>query len=736
MDKLGFMQDLVRGINKIIGKEKSKPAAVASSGNATVDSLLRRVMMFLEDSDWEKANEYCEKILDIDPENAQAYLAKLCVDLKKTSFDKIPEHHLPVSEHPLYKKALRFASGDFADTVRSCDNTALLNEKRNKKLQIANEFLNQGKFGQAAVWYQRAGEFGKARELCDFSTMITGCEDGYIAFATDGRYYYSKGCVSVAELPYGRYKMAMPEKRHVAALLKNGRVFSTEFDRITANWKDIKKICRSDRISKGLVLGLKNDGSVCVADDDKSELFYLEKETDVVDIGILFYEDPVLLKKDGTVISTYHSKKNSSFSMTDIRFISAGESDIAAIKNGGTVVTTCEGLDVSDLQNIVYVCVGNAELLAVDDVGNVFYRGGDKSKESAVKNWSGVAAVYFVAGGIVGLLENGDIITTFDNPSNINVFADYLGDNDNGGFSKPDIDVYIDSALLLRKTLNELSEGNTGYKISDSYAPLSGGINSSRSELYSDLEDINDGDGECEKYIASELTKRGFQNACVLIEESRGPSFSTPGDKSSYESDTAHYEKVKYDYDYPADYRNSLKRPVLKQSGVTYILTLTIETGEKGIALLQQKEKKAQASKVSESKSKSKSSSGGISYTTKRKIKKFIKWIITLAVLAVAATIVISMLSSGKKAEEEATNPIDVSVSEIYAEPTEYYIMSSDYTSINIRTQANSDCSVLTKVTSRETKLVPTGETSGKWIQITVNGETGWVHNSVVEYVD
>ena len=67
MNKLGFMPDLIRGIQKIVGADqKPEPAKVvqqtvvqaapAASGN--VGALLRRTFMFLEDGDWQSAEEY------------------------------------------------------------------------------------------------------------------------------------------------------------------------------------------------------------------------------------------------------------------------------------------------------------------------------------------------------------------------------------------------------------------------------------------------------------------------------------------------------------------------------------------------------------------------------------------------------------------------------------------------------------------------------------------------------
>ena len=84
MSKLGFMQDLTRGIKKIAKADEPKQTVVketvvATSAMPNIEPLLKRAFMFLEDGDWESADEYCERVLDQDPENAMAYLGKLMV---------------------------------------------------------------------------------------------------------------------------------------------------------------------------------------------------------------------------------------------------------------------------------------------------------------------------------------------------------------------------------------------------------------------------------------------------------------------------------------------------------------------------------------------------------------------------------------------------------------------------------------------------------------------------------
>ena len=111
MGKVGAMQDLLRGVDKIMGRDKAAPAPTVTStvaASATVESLLKRIEMFLEDGDWDSADEYCEKVLDITPENAQAYLYKLMVELEVHHIDELQEYEFPFDERDNYHKVMRF----------------------------------------------------------------------------------------------------------------------------------------------------------------------------------------------------------------------------------------------------------------------------------------------------------------------------------------------------------------------------------------------------------------------------------------------------------------------------------------------------------------------------------------------------------------------------------------------------------------------------------------------------
>ena len=82
MSKLGFMQDLIRGIRKLLDGPKVSNTAhrisVADTQSvASGSALLKRGQIALKDHEWDKAESYFERVLDENPESSQAYLGKV-----------------------------------------------------------------------------------------------------------------------------------------------------------------------------------------------------------------------------------------------------------------------------------------------------------------------------------------------------------------------------------------------------------------------------------------------------------------------------------------------------------------------------------------------------------------------------------------------------------------------------------------------------------------------------------
>ena len=121
MGKIGFMQDLLRGIEKVIGSQKKeeKPQATQAAAAPGVESLYKRATLFLEDGDFEQADEYFDRILDIDPEYAPAYMGKVCVAKSVTSEFNLAKLGEAIHEDSNYKKAVRFANAKLQKVYES-----------------------------------------------------------------------------------------------------------------------------------------------------------------------------------------------------------------------------------------------------------------------------------------------------------------------------------------------------------------------------------------------------------------------------------------------------------------------------------------------------------------------------------------------------------------------------------------------------------------------------------------
>lgn len=159
MGKLGFMQDLIRGIKKIVASDEqktaAKPAAPAATGSTGAAPLLERAFLFLEDGKWSDADTYCEKVLDIDPKNAQAYLGKLMAELQVQKRGQLSDCAQPFDKNENYLKILRF--GDEALKTELCE----YSDKRNKSA-IYNEACGIMKSAAAQKAFLKGAELFKS----------------------------------------------------------------------------------------------------------------------------------------------------------------------------------------------------------------------------------------------------------------------------------------------------------------------------------------------------------------------------------------------------------------------------------------------------------------------------------------------------------------------------------------------------------------------------------------------
>lgn len=146
MSKIGAMQDLIRGVCKVLNIDTVKTVSVRKNDyheNST-SSLLKRAYIFLEDSNWKDADKYFERVLDASPECAEAYLGKLLVELKINKEQSLPLVSSDFSQLYNYKKAYRFADDKLKKQLQEYKNKSVYNRASSimKNTSTADGFMN------------------------------------------------------------------------------------------------------------------------------------------------------------------------------------------------------------------------------------------------------------------------------------------------------------------------------------------------------------------------------------------------------------------------------------------------------------------------------------------------------------------------------------------------------------------------------------------------------------------
>ena len=200
MSKLGFMQDLIRGIKKIVSAGASKAEVketIAVGGSVNVDPLLERAFMFLEDGDWGEANEYCEKVLDQDPKNARAYLGKLMAECRACRMEDLQNCEQPFDGSGNYNKILRFAEPKLIETLKGY--IAHINERNeNDRLTgIYNRAVSAMNEANSEHGYKAAAEiFKTVPGFKDADSLVEKCLDNAETCRKDAFYNSARSQMS------------------------------------------------------------------------------------------------------------------------------------------------------------------------------------------------------------------------------------------------------------------------------------------------------------------------------------------------------------------------------------------------------------------------------------------------------------------------------------------------------------------------------------------------------------
>ena len=161
MAKIGFMQDLIRGIKKVLRKNESsqKDQAInVNSAGVNIEPLLRRAFMFIDDGNWNEADAYFEKVLDQDPENPQAYLGKLMAEVRVRRQEDLAQCSQQFDISNNYQKAIRFGGEKLRSELKKAVATVKDRNELYRKTNIYSNALTEMKAAKTQEGYLSAAK--------------------------------------------------------------------------------------------------------------------------------------------------------------------------------------------------------------------------------------------------------------------------------------------------------------------------------------------------------------------------------------------------------------------------------------------------------------------------------------------------------------------------------------------------------------------------------------------------
>ena len=189
MSKLAFMQDLVYGIKKILGKDKQEIETDHTNPAPTGQDpgpFLRRAFLFLEDGEFESADEYAEKVLDIYPECAEAYIVKLLIELGMNKPSDLITCQYPLSNSSNYRKAIRFASNEYREIIEGYNRAIKDRIETNRKDELyfyGINLINASRFEEAIQLLKKISSYRDAEQKIEYCEQCIENRENEIIYA-------------------------------------------------------------------------------------------------------------------------------------------------------------------------------------------------------------------------------------------------------------------------------------------------------------------------------------------------------------------------------------------------------------------------------------------------------------------------------------------------------------------------------------------------------------------------
>lgn len=377
LGKVGSVQDLLRSIDKLLGKgayaQPQQPQTVIQTSGPTSNSLIKRARLYLEEENWEKVLEYCEQILDSDPESAETYWIQELAQRKCVNEETLIQYYylnMP-QESRAMSYARRFADANMKK-VLSCFDTNLqdLEQKQKKATQQRRNARLDDPASQKL--YQ---DIAEARRRIDLlKGRMVNQYYFTVALNQDGKLIRTK----LVDDKSGNY---------------GGRIEETE------KWPMLRNVCNKWTT----IMGIGYDGRVYLSrgrDGKAAEGVPAEEMSRWTGVRELYgdeYDGWFGLKEDGTIV--YAADKSYKY------YGDYGQGNVSGMRDIEAILDT----------NPRLICrKKDGTLVATKYTG----KDEDESRWPEISKWKNIESLHWVGGRVIGLRKDGTMVAT-----------DYKGDN-------------------------------------------------------------------------------------------------------------------------------------------------------------------------------------------------------------------------------------------------------------------------------------------------------------------
>ena len=435
--------------------------AISINANASVEALIKRTKLLMEDHEWDTAEAYCRQILDREPENSEVYFLLALIENKAESPEALSSRKADLRTSRHYKNIVRFGDEALIEKVNALnaayDSRLLAEKSLQEERQREQERLKRQEKEKAQE--QKYLSAVKKAEAEDISTLRQALSD----FSSLGLSYkdvekYAEDCKrKIADLEAASAKktkkilsIAIPavilcvaalllitrvlipgsKYSHAEALLEEGdaygaavafyenKAYKDSWERCFALWGGLTQretlSCSDER-----TVGLKTDGTVVAVGYEGNGWGNVSDWTNIAAISAGRVHT-VGLKADGTVVIVRYVINGGGdvSDWADIVAISTGDNHTVGLKADGTVVAVgdnaAEQYEVSNWTGIVAISAGRAHTVGLKADGTVVAVGYNGFGQCNVRGWTDIVAISAGDDHTVGLKTDGTVVAVGD----------------------------------------------------------------------------------------------------------------------------------------------------------------------------------------------------------------------------------------------------------------------------------------------------------------------------------